>query len=442
MPIRTIPVMQTRYSLLSVDKDGIEAPADPDAGGGRLSDVILADLRKDGITDVFVWTHGWKGDLPSAIEQCDSWIGAFCRLDADRKAMAARRPGFKDYHIGFHWPSLAWGDEKPKTGTSYDIVSVATRGVDEMVDHHAAQLGDTPAVRSALQKLFADLENKSAETALTNEARNAYFELDKALGLESDGVPGHSADRNAFDPDQAVTDAEGIPSFGGFFSSLLAPLQQLTFWTMKKRAQTVGENGMHPLLKCIQRIEPALRIHLMGHSFGCIVTSAGLGGPDGNAPLERPIDSCVLVQGAMSLWGFAKTIPEYEGAGYFSHVISDGKVSGPTVVTRSEHDRAVGKLYPWAAGIAGQVAFDLAFGLPKFGAIGFFGICGIDGAVTGDMAADDGKYPFTAGGIYNLNASQYICNGEGASGAHSDIAGPEVAHVIWQAALPLEGHGS
>ena len=46
-----------------------------------------------------------------------------------------------------------------------------------------------------------------------------------------------------------------------------------------------------------------------------------------------------------------------------------------------------------------------------------------------------GEYDFAAGGVYNLEASEFISHGGGASGAHSDIDGPEVAHVIWAAAL-------
>ena len=34
-----------------------------------------------------------------------------------------------------------------------------------------------------------------------------------------------------------------------------------------------------------------------------------------------------------------------------------------------------------------------------------------------------------------LESSQFIAKKEGASGAHSDIAGPQVAHALWQAAL-------
>ena len=34
-----------------------------------------------------------------------------------------------------------------------------------------------------------------------------------------------------------------------------------------------------------------------------------------------------------------------------------------------------------------------------------------------------------------LESSQFIARKEGASGAHSDIDGPQVAHAMWQAAL-------
>ena len=51
------------------------------------------------------------------------------------------------------------------------------------------------------------------------------------------------------------------------------------------------------------------------------------------------------------------------------------------------------------------------------------------------MLEKAGNYGFQAGKIYNLESSRYIAKGQGLSGAHSDIDGPEVAHAIWQAAL-------
>ncbi len=435
MPIRKIPGSNAQYRLLAVNEAGLEAANDPDVPAGRMSDAVIAELAEGRVTDVFFWSHGWKGDVKEAFDQYDRWIGAFDRLQPDREKMAQKAPGFNDMHIGFHWPSLPWGDEGLVSGSSFEPSGGGSEQA--YVDFYAAALGDTPAVRAALAKLFGDLRKNASAEELTPTARAAYMELDAALGLSSDGVGGDpSSDRKAFDPEPAVLDAEAGVSFGSpSFGSLLAPLQQLSFWTMKKRAQTVGEQGLHALLARIQTAAPDVRIHLMGHSFGCIVMCSALGGPGGTSALPRPVDSCVLVQGAMSLWAFAHSIPAKQGvSGYFSRLVPDGKVSGAIVTTRSKFDKAVGTLYPFAAGVARQVAFEA--GLPLFGAIGAFGICGMEAAVQADMLPADGDYAFKPKGIYNLDGSTFISKGGGFAGAHSDIDGPEVAHVIWQAALP------
>ena len=79
-----------------------------------------------------------------------------------------------------------------------------------------------------------------------------------------------------------------------------------------------------------------------------------------------------------------------------------------------------------------KVAF--AAELPLFGAVGSFGIQGVDGAVARALAPETEEYAFAAGKIYNLDSSKYIRKMDGASGAHSDIDGPQVAHALWQAA--------
>jgi hypothetical protein len=95
----------------------------------------------------------------------------------------------------------------------------------------------------------------------------------------------------------------------------------------------------------------------------------------------------------------------------------------------------VGILYPLASRIKGSVEFANAF--PKFGAIGAFGLQGIPDGSRSELkmlaASDD--YTFEAGKIYNVDGSQFIAHMDGVSGAHSDIAGPEVAHLIWAAAF-------
>jgi hypothetical protein len=261
------------------------------------------------------------------------------------------------------------------------------------------------------------------------------------LGLESDGVDGApDADREPFDPDEALRAGEEA-SFGGadVFGGVLGVLRICSYWTMKKRARAIGETGMHSLVKRLQQATAhrGARIHLMGHSFGCVVVSSILGGPEARGALERPIDSVLLAQGAVSLWSYAPSIPfPGAGPGYFHPVVRDGKVAGPLVTTQSRYDTAVGVQYPRASLMAAQVAFD-AGEFPKYGAIGTFGLQGLPDELRLDseMLAADGEYGFRPGRIYNLESSRFISKGGGSSGAHNDIDGPEVAHALWQAAL-------
>jgi hypothetical protein len=45
------------------------------------------------------------------------------------------------------------------------------------------------------------------------------------------------------------------------------------------------------------------------------------------------------------------------------------------------------------------------------------------------------SYSYQPGRVYNLEASQFINEGGGFSGAHSDIRKPAVAHAVWEAAM-------
>lgn len=64
-------------------------------------------------------------------------------------------------------------------------------------------------------------------------------------------------------------------------NNLLDYLQQLTFYTMEKRADSVGTHGVYSVLRLILQSPnlqhlPKVRINLIGHSFGCKVVSSAL----------------------------------------------------------------------------------------------------------------------------------------------------------------------
>ncbi|MEO8449261.1 MAG: hypothetical protein ABI647_05690 [Gemmatimonadota bacterium] len=435
MSVEEIPGTDRKYGLIAFDADGQERPTP----SGLMSQTLIDKAASEPITNVFFFCHGWKGDLPAAKDQYGRWMKALVTSsDMDRAAQVF--PGFNPLFIGLHWPSLPWGDEELRGGGAF--AAGGGIGPEALLGAYLERLGDRPAIRAPLEIILNEARRNAAPDTLPPHVRQAYLDLNSALGLGSEGVAAApDADREGFDPDDSYDAGnEEETDFGGGLDlgGILGPLRQLSYWTMKKRARTVGEGGMHTFLKSLQQATASkgTRIHLMGHSFGTIVISGMLGGPNATGTLPRPVDSTVLVQGAVSLWSYADAIPfGSAGRGYFNRLLGDGKVAGPLVITQSRWDSAVGVLYPLASRIKGSA--DFGAGLPEYGAIGAYGIQGLSGGVATDskMLPASGVYNFQKRKVYNLDGSQFIAKKEGASGAHSDIAGPEVAHVIWEAAF-------
>ncbi|MEO8564372.1 MAG: hypothetical protein ABI601_20020 [bacterium] len=454
MPIQQIGNTGKQYYLVSFDENGVERP---EVDGTLLSETIrkrLADPSEK-ITDVFLASHGWKGDVPAAIEQNDRWMGEMI-ASPDRAAMMKAHPEFKALNIGLHWPSLPFGDEDIPSADAPKVLG-AHSSLDTQVDQFAAVIADTPKARTAIRAILeANRKDSGRNTELPDAVKTAYKSLfaEAKLGGKHDDIgasPGE--DHPALDAEKmyeatrqseekkaskATPGERDLTLGGGLFDKLkgllVSPLQQASFWKMKKRARIVGEGGIHSLLDSLMRTAgDDVRFHLMGHSFGCIVVSAAVAGPPGKPGLKRGVDTLFLAQGALSLWSFCPDIPFARGTpGYFRRILEKGLVRGPLVTTRSKFDKAVGKLYPPAADLDDEVI--LAADLPKYGGVGTFGAQGLGaGATDGPMKAADQPYAFKANGVYNLEASEIIKNGGGFSGAHSDIAHPEVAHAMWQA---------
>jgi hypothetical protein len=438
MALEPIPGTSLNYYLIAFDKNGRERTDDPD--GGTFSRKALADLASGPFTDVFLLSHGWKGDLEAARDQYSRWIAAMLTCPDDIVRIRGLRPDFRPMLIGLHWPSLPFGDEEFGGGAAaFDAGAMPS--FDDLIDMYADRIADTPDARAALRTILEAAVVESDPPVMPPAVVEAYRILNRegGLGESGEGAP-PGADREPFDPEQAYSNARSAgddpQSFGGFsLSGLLSPLQQLSFWQMKDRARKFGETGGHEFLSRIQASAPGARVHLMGHSFGCIVMSATVAGPPGRFALSRPVDTLFLVQGALSLWSYCSKIQLAGSApGYFKSVIAEGRVGGVITATTSAFDTAVGRFYPLGAGVARQVAF--AGELPKYGGIGEFGIQGPDtNAETIEMGAVDQSYGFKPGHTYNLVSDAYIRNGGGASGAHSDIAHPEVAHAFWEAIL-------
>jgi hypothetical protein len=449
MPIKTVPGFGLTYYLVCVDGTGAERADDPDGINGRMIPRVADVLAKEPCTDVFLMSHGWMGDVPAAIRQYDRWIGAMALCKDDIERANKLRSGFRPLLVGFHWPSLPYGDEEISAGSG---VSFSTPGAGAaaapdtaaLIDSYADRIANTPAAREALETIFAAAAADSAPPGLSPEVVEAYRALDRESGLGSGGpanAPG--SDREQFDPEAAYQSAleNSEVSFGSFgLGPVLGILQNLSFFKMKDRARMVGETSVHTLLASLQRVAKEsgrdVRFHLMGHSFGCIVMSATLAGPPDHET-AMPVHSAFLAQGAVSFWSYCSDIPHAKGnPGYFRRIIDAKRVSGAIVTTQSKHDSAVCKAYPAACFVRGDVAFAPGE-FPKYGALGAFGARG-PGVEAVDLKMTDSiqPYAFERGKIYNIESSQFIAKMESlGSGAHNDIAHPQVAHAMWSAVL-------
>jgi hypothetical protein len=447
MPLETVPGHDIRYHLVAFDADGRERPE----RDGPYSRAVLAAAGAEAPTDVFVFSHGWQGDVPAARRQYGAWLAAMASCPDDRAAAAAMPGGFRPLLIGLHWPSRAWGDEElggasfgvgaPTPDDADSAGAVAGDGLEALVDRYADRLGDSPAVRGALRVILESALEDAAPLTLPARVRAAYQVLDAEAGMGQAGegaAPGD--DREPFDPEATyqACQQEELVAFGAVsLGGVLAPLRVLTFWQMKRRARHFGERGAAELLDTLQQAAPAARFHLMGHSFGCIVASAAVAGPPGRGGAQRPVASLVLAQGAMSLWSFCASIPARpDRPGYFHRLVAGDRVDGPILVTTSVHDRAVRAFYPMGAFARGQVDYLPPGELPRYGGIGVFGARGpgLD-IVDGELRPVEDTYDLRRGAFHNLGGDDVIATSQGIMGAHSDICHPPVAHAVWRAVM-------
>ncbi|MGH7343132.1 MAG: hypothetical protein ACREKH_21810, partial [Candidatus Rokuibacteriota bacterium] len=214
--------------------------------------------------------------------------------------------------------------------------------------------------------------------------------------------------------------------FGGIMNGARSVLNLTTYYAMKERAGTVGLKGFHPVLRELRAAKPALRIHLVGHSFGGRLVTAAADGLAGQPAVG--VSSMSLLQAAFSHNAFATKFDK-KNDGAFRKVVTEGKVTGPIIVTHTRNDQAVGRAYPIASRLAQQKAAALGDENDIYGGIGRNGalVKFTPEAVNAKLLAVATAYDFSGGKrIHNLIADQFVSG-------HSDIAGAEVTQAVLSA---------
>jgi hypothetical protein len=451
------------YFEIEFDKEG--AASDP-----AQSKALKAALQQGGATDLIVVSHGWNNDMAQARELYEMFFASLRkRVDAGMPGIAGRKFAV----AAVLWPSKKFADQ--------DLIPSGAAGLGGGVPDKAIleqlnalqgffggkdadaglklakalvpKLENSPAARKEFAELIRSLVDSGAAGAAAGregveDASRDFFKLDggevmnrlgKPVPLTvtgpAQGAAGASRGGAAAGPGMrgpgmghgAAAGSLGAAGIGSFFTGVKAAalnvLNFTTYYQMKARAGAVGSKGVAPLLRGIKNLHAPLKLHFVGHSFGCrLLTSAASTLDKSGADKAVPIDSLSLLQAAFSHYGFSE---KWDGAhsGAFRNVLANKQVRGPIIATCTANDKAVGLAYPLASLLGGQVAAGIGDKNDKYGGLGRNGAQLTAEAVNGKLLAVGKPYEFNAGKFHNLLADEYVKN-------HSDICGEEVAYAV------------
>jgi hypothetical protein len=419
------------YHLVKFNPTGFEIPLKDNS---YTSEKVVDHIEKQDVSDVFLISHGWQGDLNGAYKQYDQWYEAVAQDFAGIISVDKKRSGkFSPLVVGIHWPSLVGGDERAR----------AIGGPEASMEDLIAFISDDGSTQNQLRAIANNVSAACAQapTVAAHPGARAFPAPDigqlKEQLAQAAAKVGNAINANVgrlIDKTAEIAEYAMVKDIDPEY----AFMKLLSFWRMREMARQVGERGGYKLLcKMQSAVRPGqkVRFHLIGHSFGCIVVSAVVAGT--NTDDVKNVDTVLLLQGALALWSYSKDDPNLKDVdGHsFPALFADlsQKVNRAIVSTRADNDRAVGWGYPvaarlWELGAERQIA-----ALPNFGALGAFGAQG-DGiqAVSLDKPSQGQHYNFSGGKYFNVNASNFIEKDlDPFSGAHCDIANPGVAQLLW-----------
>jgi hypothetical protein len=409
-------------------------------------DKVLDFVSQHTTSDLFVMSHGWNNDMNEARGLYKNFFDRVNDIAGKGKVPGIESRKFAV--LGILWPSKKFAEEELIASGAAGINSAVTVAFLQKQLDNLKGVFDKPGADADIEKAkqlvpqlenspkaqhdFADLIRQLPKKRDTNpeDASDRFFTLDgtelmKRMSKPAFAPPAHSGPTGSA---SAITSpsgpAGGAAGIGSLFSGIKSAARNLlnftTYYQMKERAGVVGRSGVNQLLREIQAKAPEIKTHLIGHSFGGRLVTAAAFGPDSQPPIK--VNTMTLLQAAFSHNGFAQ---RFDGShdGFFRKVVTDGRISGPTLITCSKQDKAVGLAYPLASLIANQNASDLGDKNDPFGGIGRNGAQHTPEASDGTLNPVGGAYHFQNGKLFNLNGDILITG-------HSDISKDEIAYAL------------
>ncbi|MER7826380.1 serine-threonine protein kinase [Streptomyces sp. NPDC096097] len=401
---------------------------------GDVDRVTQGAVSRMEATDLLVFAHGWNSDRSTATRLYDRFFAPFEGLVGS---------GVRLGYVGVVWPAMRFSDEPipdfdapgalAELGLGSALDPLTRRALGEFWPERRAELDrvaellaerpDSAAAFIEFGALVRELAGVDAVPAMVAPSVPAIFTDDVlevcrtlCLALVRAGAPAAAAPEGP-----GLTVGGGLR---GLWDGAKELLRQAAYYKMKKRAGVVGERGLGPVLAQLAAARPALRFHLIGHSFGARVVSFSLRAVPDRA---RYVKSVTLLQGAFSHYAFADRLPHDKGNGGALRGLQR-RVDGPVVACHSPYDSALKIFYPLASRMAGDSAGLLGFD-ERWGAIGHDGVQAVPGAprLTLDAALREGV---PAAGCVSVDAGSVVRRGGAPSGAHSDICHEELARLV------------
>jgi len=442
------------YFPVEFDKDGNLAKPDQFAAVMKA----LAQTGENRISDLFVISHGWNNDIPEAEDLYTKIFECFGVVLKQSNPVSDDVRGRRAAVLGILWPSKKFEDAELTAGGAAALDD-PTAGAIQLLDTLAGFLG-TPDAAQAL----ARAKQLVPQLATSLDARDEFVRIVRAFMPHDTNAeePAVSEDLYTLNGDEllrrlarpardtsarntggaASFSSGGTASFDGGAAAGLGDwigkaadgakslANLVLYYQMKNRAGVVGRTGAYDMLRRIRAERPAdgenaLKLHLMGHSFGCRLVTSAVAGPAADTP-PLPVDTMSLLQAAFSHYSFAQS---YDGThdGFFRRVVTDpSRVRGPLLITFTAKDKAVGLAYPIASKLARQVASAIGDANDPYGGLGRNGAQKTPSAVGVVLGGVGSPYGFAPRGVYNLDSNAII-------GGHSDLAHNEVAWAVLSA---------
>ncbi|MFA5522513.1 MAG: hypothetical protein WCY98_12195 [Castellaniella sp.] len=418
-----------------------------DNGDGPVQQLNAA-LDLPGVTHIVVLSHGWKNDRPAAQKLYGTLWNNVCtalqagghdpatmvvagvlwpakKYDADydgAQAMAAevQAGALKAFDQSAAVSDLSDEDFESGLAIARDFLGDDAASLITAAHSAADDLSNETAARffSVAREKFGYLDSEagaepSAEAALFEISARSQYEARMLLLKSASGW------RSPIDPVAGEINGLGdwvTSAAQGIRSGIVWMLNQMTYYTMKKRAGTVGEG----LARTFADIVPAreTRLHLVGHSFGgrLVTASAAALTPPQNLSLH----SVTLLQAAYSHYGMTA------GRGPFAAAL-DGRVKGSFAITHTHNDLACTLAYPLASRLSGDTTQALGDHKDPYGAMGANGPQALEDAMI--TVCDPATFALKPGIVNTVNADTFIQKTD-TRDAHNNVANERCGALV------------